>query len=75
MLIWTLELGALAAVNEISGVQGRLRGLGYHHAEIDGEDTLTYRTAVRGFQRSQDLHVDGGAGRITQQRLTQVYGS
>ncbi|HVG61499.1 MAG TPA: peptidoglycan-binding domain-containing protein [Hyalangium sp.] len=73
--IWTLDLGAMDPVTELSGVQGRLRGLGYHHAEIDGEDTLTCRTAVRGFQRSQNIRVDGGAGSTTQQYLTQAYGS
>jgi hypothetical protein len=74
--VWTLELGELEPVSTLSGVQGRLKGLGYYHGELDGEDTLTCRTAVRGFQRTQQgLTVDGGAGTNTQQRLTQAYGS
>jgi len=73
--IWTLALGALDAVTGIGGVQGRLRGLGHYHAEISGEDTLTYRTAVRGFQRSQNITANGEADSTTRQQLTQSYGS
>lgn len=49
-LAWSLDIGALDPVEEVSGVQGRLSNLGYYHGPLHGEvDELT-SAAIRWFQ-------------------------
>jgi N-acetylmuramoyl-L-alanine amidase len=58
-ITWTLDIGGLDPIDEISGVQGRLSNLGYYHGAPNGElDELTAH-AIRGFQADRDLDVTG----------------
>ena len=70
-----IRIGHLDPVDEVSGQQGRLRGLGYFTGEIDGKPGPDFRMAVEEFQCEHDLAVDGICGKATQAKLKQVFGS
>jgi Putative peptidoglycan binding domain len=48
---WTLQIGHLDPVNEISGVQARLNNLGYGAGEVDGNSNPDLDGAVAALQR------------------------
>jgi N-acetylmuramoyl-L-alanine amidase len=58
-ICWTLQLGSLDPVEEVSGVQGRLSNLGYYDGPTSG--TLDDRTeaAIRWFQEDEGMDVTG----------------
>ena len=56
----------------VSALQTRLQELGYYEARVSGGYYNITRTAVRAFQAQNGLHVDGVAGRETQEMLFSV---
>jgi len=70
---YDLQLGHLDPIDEISGVQGRLRNLGIDCGPVDGIDGPLTRAGVKEFQRAFGLAVDGIAGPITKGRLEEVH--
>ena len=69
-----IKIGHLDPVDEISGQQGRLSGLGYFWGRIDGKPGPDFQSAVEEFQCENGLTVDGICGPMTQAKLKEVYG-
>lgn len=58
--VYELELGTIAPVDELAGVQSRLRNLGFYHGPIDGALGAETARALRQFQESEpDLEPSG----------------
>jgi hypothetical protein len=75
-----LQLGELNPIrdlvrNDASGMQQRLRNLGYDCGPIDGVCGPRTRAAIRIFQSEHDLQIDGTPARITLDKLVGVHGS
>jgi hypothetical protein len=58
-LVWRLAIGHLDPVEKISGVQARLRNLGYYTGAIDGRLSDALRAALGSFQLAHDLDYTG----------------
>jgi len=69
-----IKIGHLDPVDQVTGQQGRLNGLGYFSGDIDGNPNPDFESAVEEFQCDQGLTVDGICGPVTQAKLKQVYG-
>jgi hypothetical protein len=70
-----LVLGGLDPIEEMTGVQMRLKNLGYYDGEIDGTLERETEGALRLFQKSQDLEPTGELDDATRQRLEQEHDS
>lgn len=68
-----LDVGALAALDELTGVQGRLRNLGYSCGALDGEAGPRTKLALLDFQGDHGLEVTGVDDDATRARLDEVY--
>ena len=73
-ITWTLEIGSLDPVEEISGVQARLNNLGYDSGPVDGIQGPITTAAVKAFQEENNLKVDGIVGPRTRGKLKEVHG-
>jgi hypothetical protein len=60
---------------DCSGIQGRLKNLGYDVGRIDGKLGRRTRAALAVFQSDHDLDIDGEPGRSTLDKLEQAHGS
>ncbi len=69
-----LELGALDPPDTLSGVQGRLRNMGYP-CGVTGESDDATRDAIRSFQKENGLEETGEPDDATQDKLRQAHGS
>jgi len=69
-----LKIGHLDPVDTVSGQQGRLYNLGYYWGELNGEDSVEWRSAIEEFQCEHQLTVDGICGPVTQAKLKEVHG-
>ena len=69
-----LNLGGLDPIDEISGIQARLKNLGLTPGPIDGIDGPKTQAAVRNFQAEVDAKVDGIVGPETKGLLEKKYG-
>ncbi len=56
---YTLNLGHLDPIETVSGIQGRLRNLGYYTGRIDGSMNPSLIQAIQEFQLHFDLEPDG----------------
>lgn len=70
-----LTLGGLDPVSAISGVQQRLRNLGYDCGAGEGEWNEESRGAMKRFQESQGLTATGDPDQASRDKLVQVHGS
>ena len=70
-----LDLGGLDPVESISGVQQRLRNLGYDCGAGEGEWNEESQGAMKRFQESQGLTVTGDPDQASRDKLVQVHGS
>jgi hypothetical protein len=68
-LILNLRLGHLDPVSEISGLQARLRNLGYECGSISGQMTEATRDAMQAFQREQGIEQTAEPNERTRQSL------
>lgn len=59
----------------VSGVQSRLKNLGYPVGSIDGKMNPSTRAAIQAFQHDQDMTVDGQISDALISRLKKEYGS
>lgn len=71
-LIYTFELRHLDPTSEISGLQGRLRHLGYAIGPADGTLDPRGEEALRAFQTEQGLEVTGELDQATQDKLREL---
>lgn len=80
-LQWELAIGSLNPIEDtpdegISGIQARLKNLGFYLGEVTGQLNVDTRVAVENFQRKHPpLKVDGICGPKTSARLAEVHGS
>ncbi|MBC8167211.1 MAG: peptidoglycan-binding protein, partial [Bryobacteraceae bacterium] len=78
---WLLNIGDLNPIDETpdmgaSGIQMRLRNLGFDPGPIDGIVGPQTKAAIQGFQKKhQPLAIDGICGPKTTQRLLKEHGS
>lgn len=72
---YELKLGNLDPVDEITGIQGRLRNLGFYEGSVNGQMTDETKSALRDFQHSHDLAVTGETDDQTKDLLTQLTGN
>lgn len=75
-----LELGELNPIGDLAdhdatGIQQRLRNLGYDVGPIDGICGVRTRSALRLFQAEHDLPIDGELAAATLDKLIEVHGS
>ena len=64
-----LELGDLDPITETSGVQGRLRNLGYYAGPVDGKMSEQLEQAIRSFQQSRGVEPTGRLDEATRKML------
>ena len=72
-VIWDMQLGHLDPVDKPTGIQARLKNLGYDPGPIDGVIGPLTTAAIKGFQAKTHLVEDGIAGPITQAKLKEVH--
>lgn len=71
---YELELGGLDPITEISGVQARLRNLGFECGPIDGKLGSKTQSALREFQKRNKLDATGDLDDETRQKLKESHG-
>ena len=72
-VIWNLKMGHLDPWDKVSGVQARLKNLGYDPGPIDGDIGPLTHAALSGFQFSQNLTVTGNADSATKNKLKELH--
>jgi hypothetical protein len=76
---WPIRIAHLNPMEDaedegVSGVQARLKNLGYDPGPVDGILGPRTRAAVRSFQEDYGLTVDGICGPQTRSKLKEIYG-
>lgn len=72
---YPLMLGGIDPIDETSGVQARLKNLGFYAGEVGGEMSADTETAVKNFQGAKGLPVTGLLDQQTKDALKRDYGS
>jgi len=72
---YELGLGHLDPVTELSGVQGRLRNLGFYEGPVDGELNEELEEAIRLFQERNKLEQTGKVDDALKSALQSAHGS
>jgi hypothetical protein len=72
---YTLPLGAIDPLDELSGVQHRLTNLGYRCDSEQGALGEVTKSALRAFQKEMNLRVTGEIDDSTRQKLKDLHGS
>ncbi len=70
---WSLAVGHLDPVEDVSGVQARLNNLGFSCGRVDGVLGPKTRAALRAFQASSGLEVTGENSSATEARLRHAH--
>jgi N-acetylmuramoyl-L-alanine amidase len=73
--VYPLGLGYLNPHDEITGIQGRLRHLGFYLGPIDGKISDNLEHAIQEFQITEDIEPDGELSSETLDALKNAYGS
>lgn len=68
-----LRLGELDPLDETSGVQARLRNLGYYHGPVDGRLEVQTVEAILAFQIARGLELTGAIDEPMKQALAGAY--
>jgi hypothetical protein len=68
-----IEFGGLHPISERSGVQQRLRQLGFYRGPADGAESRALTAAVRAFQRYVGLPVTGTIDAATRDKLAVLH--
>jgi Putative peptidoglycan binding domain len=71
---YELLLGELDPADDITGIQGRLRHLGFYDGPIEGQVTPEMEQALQEFQLSAGLEPDGATSQQTVDALKKAYG-
>lgn len=72
---YALTFRALDPVTEITGVQARLRNLGYREVPLDGQAGPAMTGALCAFQEANGLSVTGTTDQATRDKLLEKHGS
>jgi N-acetylmuramoyl-L-alanine amidase len=71
---YLLGLGRVDPIDEVTGIQTRLKNLGFYRGLVDGQAGPNTRSAIRRFQEKYDLQVTGDTDQETQAKLKELYG-
>jgi len=71
---FVFELGELDPIDQTTGIQGRLKSLGFYQGAINGQITAETKKAICAFQASKGLDVNGEVNRQTKDALSAAYG-
>ena len=72
-IVLSIRLGHIEPMQWISGVQGRLRNLGYFAGPSDGQADDNLEAALRAFQRDQGIDETGTLDDSTRDKLESAY--
>jgi hypothetical protein len=72
-LVWTLSIGSLDPIEEVSGIQGRPRNLGYFAGEITGDVDEPTQGAIRRFRVDQQLSETSDIDQVLRDKLVQLH--
>jgi N-acetylmuramoyl-L-alanine amidase len=72
---YALNIGKLDPVTEITGIQERLKNLGYLGDAADGVLTENTKAALRAFQEKHHLEADGEITEQTRNKLAELHGT
>ena len=72
---YDLQLGHLAPHDEVSGIQGRLSGLGFYAGAIDGQMNEETAAAISKFQRKNSMAETGQIDESLKSKLKSAFGS
>jgi len=72
--VWPISVAHLDPITTVSGVQARLNNLGFNAGPVDGKNGPKTKAAVKRFQKSRDITVDGIVGPQTRKHLKDAYG-
>jgi N-acetylmuramoyl-L-alanine amidase len=70
----SIKLGHLDPVDEVTGLQARLRQLGYYRGRVDADAGPMTVEALKAFQRKQGLEESGVADAATKDAVVAAYG-
>lgn len=70
---WSLQIGRLDPVEEVSGVQARLNNLGFDCGDVDGIVGPLTRESIELFQAEYEVQ-DQGLGQATRDKLVEIHG-
>jgi len=73
-LEYSLELGHIDPITEVSGVQARLNNLGFQCGPVDGMLNSVTRATIERFQQEHGLEATGDLSDATRDKLREVYG-
>lgn len=71
---YTLRLGRIDPIDEITGVQSRLNNLGFNCGKADGVFGAKTEVALKEFQKKYSLPESGRADQATRNKLVGLYG-
>lgn len=71
---YNLNLGHLDPITEITGVQKRLRNLGFYDGSVDGKISPDFEHALRAFQEKNNLEPTGTLDENTRSKIEETYG-
>lgn len=72
--IYKIRLSSLDPITEISGVQARLKNLGFPIDEVTNQLDEDTKEAIKQFQEKHSLSVSGEPDSQTQNKLKEIYG-
>jgi peptidoglycan hydrolase-like protein with peptidoglycan-binding domain len=72
---WQIHFGNLDPIETITGVQARLKGLGYAVGPIDGKEDSRLSALLSSFQQQSGLQVTGKIDAATRSKLEEQHGS
>jgi Putative peptidoglycan binding domain len=72
--VYDLRLGHLDPIEEVRGVKGRLKNLGFYHGAIDDTVDEATEIALAEFQESRGLEAHGDLDDETRSELKKAYG-
>lgn len=72
---YELQLGGVDPIDTVSGVKGRLLGLGYYRGAVDNELDQEVKQSIRLFQQNSDMEPTGELDDATRDKLKSVFGS
>ena len=71
---YSLQLGHLDPIEELTGVQARLKGLGYYRGAVDGAASPELTEAIKKFQAKMGVEETGEMDGATQSALVDDFG-
>ncbi|MBL8240464.1 MAG: peptidoglycan-binding protein [Bryobacterales bacterium] len=73
VLTWKLQLGHLDPAATVTGVQARLKNLGYYMGELDGQANAGMKAALAAFQSEHGLAPTGELDEATSATLEEIH--